>query len=78
MRALFLLCCAIIVILAIAAVVWCESRNPIADNPIAEREGPQYYSFTNIEAKPWHRILLIPLVLLAIGDILGTLRRLPK
>lgn len=73
MRTLFLLCCVIIVILAIIAVAWCESRSPMV-----EREGPQYYSFTKIEAEPWHRILLVPLVLLAIWDVLGTLKRLPK
>jgi len=73
MKTLFLLCCAIIVILAIVAVVWCESREPMS-----ERKGPQYYSFTSIEAKPEHRICAMPLAILAILTVFGTLRRLPK
>ena len=72
MRTFFLLCCAVIVILAIAAVAWCESRNPMA-----ERQGP-YYSFTKIEAKPEYRICAVPFAILAIYVVLDTLRRLPK
>jgi len=70
MRTLFLLCCVVIVIAAIAIV--------LSQEPLGQREGPQYYSFTRIEAKPGDRALLLPLAILAILVILGTLWKLPK
>lgn len=66
-RVLFLLCCAFIVALATGALIW------------ASQQGPphEYYSFTNIRAELWHKVVCLPvLFVIAVATVLNTLKKL--
>ena len=67
MQGLFLACCAIIVILAVIVLDWVSQQGP----------PHEYYSFTNIRAEPWHKVVCLPvLFVIAVATVLDTLKKL--
>ena len=69
MRKLFLLTWGIIVIGALLLLAWSSQQGPPAE----------CYSFTNIQAEPWHKTVFIPILcIIGLVTLMVTSRKLPS
>jgi len=68
-RGVFLAVCGVIVIGALLLLAWSARQGPPAE----------CYSFTNIKAEPWHKVVFIPpLLIIGVATLRITSKKLPS